>query len=275
VVTVFRVIRIFNRCEGVVMLDLVLYGVFAWVALIVVIIGVIYRIIGWISPRSLTGLASVAVVSYNWSGPSRTVEVLKRILTFYTLRYSYKTLFWGAFLFHWGIFLTLFLGHTALFFTPEQLQALGFSPETRHEIAVYLGALFGFITIVGLAILWTRRLTKREVRTFTYLDDWFALSLITLIVVIGMINTVIIHPDYVNTVTPWLLNLLSFNIGAAVEYIAKADAMVKLHVLLAEILMVYVPLGKMIHPFATFFEPTITTAPYKVKGSEEAGLRVS
>jgi nitrate reductase gamma subunit len=75
------------------MLDLVLYGVFAWVALIVVIIGVVYRIIGWISPRGLTGLASVAVVSYNWSRSSRAVEVLKRILTFYTLRYSDKTLF--------------------------------------------------------------------------------------------------------------------------------------------------------------------------------------
>jgi NADPH-dependent 2,4-dienoyl-CoA reductase/sulfur reductase-like enzyme len=35
------------------------------------------------------------VVSYNWSRPSRAVEVLKRILIFYTLRYSDKTLCWG------------------------------------------------------------------------------------------------------------------------------------------------------------------------------------
>jgi len=112
-------------------------------------------------------------------------------------------------------------------------------------------------------------------RTFTYLDDWFALPLITLIVVTGMLNTVVIRPDYVNTVTPWLINLLSFNIGTAVEHIANADAMVKLHILLAEVLMIYVPFGKMIHPFVTFFEPTITMPPYKVKGSEETGLIVS
>jgi len=55
VVTIFRVIRIFNRCDDIVMLDLVLYGVFAWVALIVLILGVIYRIIGWICAPKPTG----------------------------------------------------------------------------------------------------------------------------------------------------------------------------------------------------------------------------
>ncbi|MCU7787649.1 respiratory nitrate reductase subunit gamma [Pyrobaculum sp. 3827-6] len=255
------------------MLDLFLYGVLSWIALLMLLIGVIYRIIGWISPREYTSLASISVISYSWSTSSRWGEVLKRILTFYTLKYSDPTLFWGALIFHWGIFLTLFLGHSALFFTPEQLEAIGIAPETRKQVAIYLGTLFGLMTLIGLLILWARRITKREVRTFSYLDDWFALSLVTLIVLIGLINTIVIHPDYVHTVTPWLINLLQFNIPAAVEYLAKADAMVKLHVLLAEILMIYVPLSKMIHPFTIFFQPTLSMSPYKVKGSEEAGLK--
>jgi hypothetical protein len=63
VVTVFRVIRIFNRCEGVVMLDLVLYGVFAWVALIVLILGVIYKIIGCPSGREMPPEQSLVGIS--------------------------------------------------------------------------------------------------------------------------------------------------------------------------------------------------------------------
>lgn len=254
------------------MVEIFLYGILAWIALLILVVGVLARIVQWVKPSNLTSLASVSVISYNWSLSKRAGEVLKRILTFYTLKYSDKALFLGAFLFHWGIFLTLFLGHTALFFTPEQLQAMGLPPETRHQIALYLGAIFGLLALVGLVILWWRRLAKREVRMFSYLDDWFALTLVTLIVIVGLINTVVIQPHYDKTVTPWLLNLLRGNIMEAVSYLAEEHAMVKLHILLAEILMIYVPLGKLIHPFATFFEPTITMPPYKVKGSEEAGL---
>ncbi|ABP50487.1 MULTISPECIES: respiratory nitrate reductase subunit gamma [Pyrobaculum] len=257
------------------MFHFIVFSIIGWIALAVLVMGVIYRVARWVAPRDLTGLASVAVISYNWGASSRIGEVLKRILTFYTLRTIDPTLFWGAFLFHWGIFLTLLIGHTALFFTPGQLQALGISPETRKIAAIYLGAAFGFITLIGLVMLWYRRLVKKEVKTFTYLDDWFALSLITLIVLLGVINTVVIHPDYVNTVTPWLINLLSGNIDVATKAISTAHPLVQLHIFLAEVLMIYVPLGKMIHPFSIFFQPTITTAPYKVKGSEEVSIKLS
>lgn len=254
------------------MLDFLLFGVFSWAALGVLIVGVLYRVVSWVTPRSYTGLASISVVSYNWSAASRVKEVLKRILLFYTLRYSDKWLFWGAFLFHWGIFLSLFLGHTALFFTPEQLAAWGVSPELRKAIALYVGSLFGMVTIVGLVILWARRIGKREVRAISYLDDWVTLALITVIVGLGMYNTLVVHPKYTETITPWLLNLLSGNIDVAVSYIAKAEFEMKLHIFFAQLLMVYVPVSKMIHPFSIFFQPTITTPPYKVRGSEEGGV---
>jgi nitrate reductase gamma subunit len=255
------------------LLDLALFCALGLIALAVMVVGIIYRIITWVSPGGLTSLASVSVISYHWGVVSRAIEVVRRIITFYTLMYASRSLFWGAFLFHWGIFLTLFLGHTALFFTPEQLEAMGVPYELRKELAVYMGAAFSLIMLAGLAILWARRLGRRDVRAISYLDDWFALTLITIIVVIGTINTTVIHPDYVHTVTPWLVNLLSGNIMEAARYISEAHVMVKVHVLLAEILMLYVPFGKMVHPFAIFFEPTITMAPYKITGSREAGLR--
>jgi len=254
------------------MVEVFLYGILAWIALLILVIGVLTRVVQWVKPGNITSLASVSVISYNWPLLKRAGEVIKRILTFYTLRYSDKALFVGAFLFHWGIFLTLFLGHTALFFTPEQLQTMGLPPEARHQVAFYLGIIFSILALAGLIILWWRRLARREVRTISYLDDWFALTLVTLIVVIGLINTVVIKPHYDETVTPWLLNLLRGDVASAVAHLAEEHVMVKLHILLAEILMIYVPLGKLIHPFATFFEPTITMPPYKVKGSEESAL---
>ncbi|MEM4964556.1 MAG: respiratory nitrate reductase subunit gamma [Pyrobaculum sp.] len=254
------------------MLDFIVFGIFSWTALGILIIGVLYRLINWIFPKNYTGLVSIAVVSYHWSLASRIREVLKRILLFYTLKYSDKMLFWGAFLFHWGIFLTLFIGHTALFFTPEQLTSWGISPEFRKMIALYVGSLFGIVTIVGLIILWIRRIWKKEVRAISYLDDWVTLALITIIVGLGMYNTVIVRPNYAETITPWLLNLLSGNLNTAISYIAKAELELKLHIFFAQLLMVYVPVSKMIHPFSIFFQPTITTPPYKVKGSEEGSV---
>ncbi|ABL87354.1 respiratory nitrate reductase gamma subunit [Pyrobaculum islandicum DSM 4184] len=251
------------------MLDAVLFIGVPYLALVILIVGVLAKIGAWISPRGLTSLASVAVVSYNWSAGARAGEVLKRILTFYTLKYTNdKLLYWGALLFHWGIFLTLFLGHTALFFSPEQLAAMGIDPATRKIIAIGLGTLFGIVVIIGLILLWARRLTKPEVKSFTFADDWFALVLITAIVLVGLVNTAVIHPHYDKTVTPWLQNLLTGNVAAALEAITKAEPLVKLHIFLAEVLMIYVPFGKMIHPFTIFFEPTITSPPYKVSGSE-------
>lgn len=252
------------------MLDFVLFGVFSWAALVILVFGVLYKVAGWIAPSRYTGLASIAVVSYSWSFTSRAAEVLKRILLFYTLRYSDRLLFWGAFLFHWGIFLTLFLGHIALFFRSEQLAAWGVTPEMRKIIALYVGSLFGVITIIGLVILWARRMFKREVRAISYLDDWVTLLLVTIIVGLGMYNTVVVHPKYPETITPWLLNLLNGNIDVAISYIAKAEWEIKLHIFFAQLFMVYVPISKMIHPFSIFFQPTLTTSPYKVKGSEEA-----
>ncbi|CCC81829.1 respiratory nitrate reductase subunit gamma [Thermoproteus tenax] len=251
------------------MLDAVLFVGIPYFALAVLIVGVLMKIAAWISPRRLTSLASVAVVSYNWSAGARTREVLKRILTFYTLRYTNdRLLYWGALLLHWGIFLALFLGHTDLFLTPEQLAAVGIAPATREMLAIGLGTLFGAMATAGLCLLWARRLTKPVVKIFTFADDWFALSLITAIVLLGLVNTAFIHPNYEATVGPWLRNLLTGNIPAALEAIAKAEPLLKLHIFLAEVLMIYVPFGKMIHPFTIFFEPTITSPPYKVSGSE-------
>ncbi|MBP1449271.1 MAG: respiratory nitrate reductase subunit gamma [Thermoproteus sp.] len=249
------------------MLELMLFGVLPLAALSIFVAGTIYRVIGWVLPRGNTSLASVAVRSYSWGVGSRAAEILKRITTFYTLLYSDKLLFIGAFLFHWGIFTALILGHTALFFTEKQLEAFGITPQLHEELALYVGGAAGLAASSGWIILAVRRVARRDVRALSFLDDWFALALVGAIVLLGTYITLAVHPNYMETVSPWLRYLLSGDLASAVERLAAAEPSVKAHVLLASLLIAYVPFGKMMHPFAVFFEPTLTQAPYKVDGS--------
>ena len=43
-----------------------LYGVFPYIALVLFVVGVLYRLWSWFSAGGLTGLYSVAVMGYSW-----------------------------------------------------------------------------------------------------------------------------------------------------------------------------------------------------------------
>src|SRR3954466_10563239 len=73
--------------------------------------------------------------------------------------YERRLLRWGSPLFHFGILVVL-LGHVMGLGVPKSwTEAVGISEEMYHASAVALGAISGFCTIVGMAILIYRRRT--------------------------------------------------------------------------------------------------------------------
>ena len=73
--------------------------------------------------------------------------------------YERRLLRWGSPLFHFGI-LAVFLGHVMGLGVPKSwTEAVGISEGVYHFLAVSVGAVAGFCTVVGLAILIYRRRT--------------------------------------------------------------------------------------------------------------------
>ncbi len=81
--------------------------------------------------------------------------------------YESRLLRWGSPLFHFGI-LVVFLGHVMGLGIPESWpEAVGVSEGLYHFMAISLGVVAGFCTLVGLVILIYRRRTTGPVFTAT------------------------------------------------------------------------------------------------------------
>ena len=244
-----------------------LYGVFPYIALLMLVGGVLYRMWGWVSAGNITGLYSVVVKAYAWDFGSRLGEVLKRVFLLYTLSMSDKLVLVGSAMFHWGIWIAL-LGHLSMIVPPEQF---GMPKEAHKAIALYVGGAAGVIALIGLILLLVRRLVRSDVRRLSFLDDWFALILLIALVTVGNVQTLVLHPPYMETVAPWIQSVL---LGSPrLDLVAHWDPITKLHVFLALLFIAYVPLGKIIHPFSFLAMPTLWKAPTKLYGYLLAKLK--
>ncbi|RFA93805.1 respiratory nitrate reductase subunit gamma [Pyrobaculum aerophilum] len=246
---------------------IILYGVFPYISLLLFAGGVLYRLGSWLSASGLTGLYSVAVKGYTWSFGSRLGEVLKRVFLLYTLTMSDKMLLVGSFLFHWGIWIAL-LGHASMIIPPEQF---GMPKEAHKAIALYAGGTAGVMSLIGLVILLIRRIVRSDVRRLSFLDDWFALILLLLLVAVGNYQTLVLRPDYMETVAPWVQSVLAGS--PRLELVEHWDFATKLHVFLALLFIAYVPFGKLIHPFSFLAMPTLWKSPTKLYGYILAKIR--
>lgn len=248
-------------------LTVFIFGVVPYISLLLLVGGVIYRFAGWLSAGGLTGLYSVAVKGYMWGFGSRLGEVLKRVFLLYTLTMSDRLLLVGSFMFHWGIWIAL-LGHTSMIVPPEQF---GVSKELQKAIATYVGGSAGVISMIGLFLLLIRRIVRGDVRRLSFLDDWFALLLLLALAAVGNYQALVLHPNYMETMAPWVQSVLAGS--PRLEYVAQWDPVSKLHVFLALVFIGYVPLGKLIHPFSYLAIPTLWKSPTTLYGYIMAKIR--
>ena len=259
---------------------LVVFGYVPYIVVAVFIVGVVFRLVRWLMPKSLTGLYNVNATVNNDSYAKITVEILKRIFLFYTLPGTDTTLFIGSVLFHWGIWIAL-VGHLGLLIPPAQLEAMGISPAMHVLLARVVGGLGGVMALIGMLILISRRLVNRRVRVgnfvvnlpmrdFSYLDDYFADAILLAIIVLGLVQTLwleYVEPGFFEySVAPWIWSLASFNVGRAISYIMAAPPITLAHVVLAMIFIAYFPWGKMMHPFSLIYiSPTVARPSIKIR----------
>jgi nitrate reductase gamma subunit len=167
--------------------------------------------------------------------------------------YERRLLRWGSPLFHFGILFVL-AGHIVGLGIPASwTEAVGMSEHAYHVLAVLTGAIAGFCTLAGLAILIYRRRTVGPVFSATTRNDKVMYVLLTATILFGLSNTVLGNvigqaSDYRETVSPWFRSIFYFQ--PKPQLMAQAGLGYQLHALSACLLFAIWPFTRLVHVFS-------------------------
>ena len=175
---------------------------------------------------------------------------------FYVDRYSYSShssqflesrmLFWGSVPWHYAILLIL-LAHLLAFLIPSGMGVL-LGSSFRLVFLEVTGFALGICAIIAVLILIFRRVTDARVNAVTTAIDWFLLAGLLLQVVTGVYIAFSLRWGsvwYMHTATPWLWSLVKFN--PQVEYLSKLPWVAQLHAFNAFLLVALFPFSRLVH----------------------------
>jgi len=190
--------------------------------------------------------------------------------------YESRLLRWGSPLFHFGI-LVVFLGHVMGLGIPESwTEAVGISEGLYHLMAISLGVVAGFCTLVGLVILIYRRRTTGPVFSATTRMDKAMYLMLSLVIGLGLWNTasgVAGAYNYRQGVSVWFRGIFTFSLHS--ELMANAPLSFQLHGIAAVALFALWPFTRLVHVFSApvgyLFRPYVV---YRSKTEDQLGNRV-
>ena len=169
---------------------------------------------------------------YHWN--ARSSEFLEK-----------KTLFYGTFLFHWGIIGTL-LGHAGGLLIPQRYFDLaGIDSHTHLTLAYWAGLMVGLAAVVGALLLLRRRLTHPRVQAAGTLNDTITIGGLVVVIAAGFYNVVFGHFDVLHTVAPWIRGIVTFTPDATL--MRAVPLSYKIHVLSALALLGFSPFSRLVH----------------------------
>lgn len=239
--------------------DILLWGVLPYVALVVLIGGTIWR---------------YRTDQYGWTTRSSQI-------------YEGKWLRIGSPLFHYGL-AAVFMGHVGGLVVPKFLTDLVVSDETYHIVALVAGSAAAVATIVGMFILLGRRATNSEVRAATTRNDVFMYIVLVLVILAGTAATLIsavnpsgglppvngheVHFNYRETIAVWFRSLFYFH--PEVALMVNIPVAFKIHIVVAMVLFIIWPFTRLVHaltvPLHYVFRPYTV---YRTRGGQRVGAR--
>ncbi len=198
--------------------DLILYAVFPYMAVLLAVVGSVYRF-----------------ASDRFSYSTLSSQFLEG-----------RRLFWGSAPFHYGILIVL-AGHLIAFLFPRSVMWFNGVPVRLYMLET-TGLAFGLLTLFGLIMLIYRRAVTGRVRVVTSGMDIVLLILLLTAVASGT-YVAIFHrwgsAWFVHTATPYLRSLLW--LAPEPQYIAALPLSVRLHILNAWALVAIIPFTRLVH----------------------------
>lgn len=200
------------------MADMILFGVFPYVALAVALSVGFYR---------------YAIDRYSYS--SQSSQFLES-----------RLLFWGSIPWHYAL-LAILLAHVLAFLVPSAWGSL-LGSSLRLVFLEITGMALGVTTLIALLLLIFRRAGNPRVCAVTTKIDWLLLASLLFQVASGVYIATHLRWGgawYVHTVSPWLWSLVKFH--PRVEYLANMPAIVQLHAVNAFVLVALFPFSRLVH----------------------------
>jgi nitrate reductase gamma subunit len=199
-------------------LDQLLLGALPFVALVLFLIGTIYR---------------YRMQSFTYS--SLSSQFLEN-----------RQHFWAMVPFHYGILVVL-AGHLVAFMVPRSVLAWNSKP-LRLYILEGSALAFGIMTLVGLLAILLRRGSSRKLRVVTSKADLVLYFLLVVQVASG-VYVALFHPWgsswFASSAAPYLKSLLK--LSPEVGWIAAMPFAVKLHIVNAWLLIAFFPFTRLVH----------------------------
>ncbi len=142
-------------------------------------------------------------------------------------------------------------GHVVGLLIPKSwMDAVGVSEHLYHIGAVYIGSIFGIITLIGMFLLTARRVTTKSIRRLSSASDIFVNFLLLLIVFMGCYATLVTniqHPDfnYRTSLSIWFRQLFMLKPDASL--MSGVPIAFKMHILLGFTIMACWPFTRLVH----------------------------
>ncbi|MBK6730122.1 MAG: respiratory nitrate reductase subunit gamma [Bacteroidetes bacterium] len=157
-----------------------------------------------------------------------------------------RRLFWGSVPFHWGI-LFIFFGHLIAFCFPASVLAWNSQP-VRLLILEISAFIFGISMLVGLTNLFIRRYTQPRLKPVTNYMDLVIYGLLFFQIIIGLwvaYNFRWGSSWFSTLLTPYLYSIFTFN--PDITAVAPLPLAVKLHIVGAFLIIGIIPFSRLIH----------------------------
>jgi nitrate reductase gamma subunit len=200
------------------MTDLILFGVFPYIAVTLAVFGGVYR---------------YAADRYSLS--SQSSQFLES-----------RMLFWGTVPWHFTV-VPILLAHLLAFLFPTAWGSLLGRPLRLYLLEIS-GMSLGLVAVVAMVVFIVRRAINQRITTVTTVIDWFLLAVLLLQVASGVYIAVTLRWGslwYLHTATPWLWSLVKLD--PQVSYMAVMPAVVKVHAINAFFLLALLPFSRLIH----------------------------
>lgn len=157
-----------------------------------------------------------------------------------------RTLFWGSMPFHWGL-VFLFFGHLAAFLIPRSVLAWNSEPA-RLLILEVTALVFGLSVLWGLVMLIIRRLSSARIRSVTSTMDILIVVILLIQTVLGLWTAVNFRWGsswFASSITPYLRSIIVLQPDTAALIVLPWS--IKLHVVGAYLIVLLIPFTRLVH----------------------------
>ncbi len=213
------------------------YSIVMIIAFAVLILGLAYKVRQyWRTPAPL----KIATTPAPTSGVGVLMRMAREVLLFESLFKANKWTWIFGYLFHFALVLVL-ARHLRYFTEPVWTWVVMIQPFGKYA---------GFVMVISIAGLWSRRLFVDRVRYISSPSDHLMLILLVAIGLSGLGMKYVAHTDIV-ALKAFTLGLMYFDWQPLPD-----DPLVIIHLGLVAILMIVFPFSKLLHAPGVFFSPT-------------------